>query len=256
MTISAVGSDEKDNFIILRGGGDGFGVDGLEIIGNQINANVINIQATGGFSGFFFRNVLVDIWNNVTIGDVGTNKLMTKGAGVPEFLMSNVISNAPFDGNIEDFIDEGSSGYITIGGVSYVPNSDLQQVTQTAPTLPAQYSNKQYVDNSVLKKPSQTVATTSNLGFNVDNTFQSSITALAVALTIDAPTGSPVDGQEIRYRIKDNGVSRTIDWNTAGVFNNTGIAPASTTINKNTYVRAIYDANTSLYDIVETIVLT
>lgn len=240
----------KANHILLEGNGDKFLINGLEIV-NNVLATVLNISTSGGtYSSFSFRNIFVDMFAQ-------SGFLMKRSlAQTPEFIVSNILSSVPFNGNIANFIDEASSGLITVDGVSYVPNSDLRQITQTAPTVASQYANKQYVDDSVLKPTTTTTASTANLGFDVDTISQASVTAQATALQIDAPTGTPVDGQEIRYRIKDDGTSRAIDWNTAAAFNNTGVAPASTTINKNTYVRAIYDANTSLYDIVETIVLT
>lgn len=75
------------------------------------------------------------------------------------------------------------------------------------------------------------------------------ITALANNLTINADSGSPVDGQRIIFRIKDNGVSRTLTWNAQfraiGVF-----LPSSTTASKVTYVGAIYNSAESYWDVV------
>jgi len=49
---------------------------------------------------------------------------------------------------------------------------------------------------------------------NVNTTDLFTVTALATDLTINAPTGSPADGQELMFRIKDNGGgAQGITWN-------------------------------------------
>lgn len=73
--------------------------------------------------------------------------------------------------------------------------------------------------------------------------------ALAVNLTINAPTGSPVDGTRLLFRILDNGVSRTIAWN--ATYTVIGVTlPTSTTASKTTYVGCMYNANSSRWDVI------
>jgi hypothetical protein len=74
-------------------------------------------------------------------------------------------------------------------------------------------------------------------------------TALAANLTINAPIGTPVDGDKLVFRILDNGTSRTLTWNaTYTVIGAT--LPASTTVNKTVYVGCIYNANNTRWDVV------
>lgn len=47
---------------------------------------------------------------------------------------------------------------------------------------------------------------------NADTTDILSITALAVGTTISNPSGTPVDGQRIYFRILDDGNSQTVTW--------------------------------------------
>lgn len=66
-------------------------------------------------------------------------------------------------------------------------------------------------------------------------------TALAANLTINAPTGTPVNGNKLLFAIKDNGTSRTLTWNAA--FAAAGIAmPTLTTVSKWHYIGFIYNA--------------
>lgn len=70
----------------------------------------------------------------------------------------------------------------------------------------------------------------------------------AVTLTVNAPTGTPQDGQTIRFRLKDNGTSRTLIWNS--VYRPVGIIlPSATTAGKTTYLTAIYNTADSKWDV-------
>lgn len=83
---------------------------------------------------------------------------------------------------------------------------------------------------------------------NSDNTNLYLITALATNATINAPTGSPVDGQILTIRIKDNGTSRTLTWN--GIYRVIGcVLPTATTINKTVYISMRYNAEDSVWDV-------
>ena len=74
-------------------------------------------------------------------------------------------------------------------------------------------------------------------------------TALAAALTINAPTGTPVDGDKLIFRILDNGTSQTLSWN--ATYTVIGVTlPTATTANKTCYVGCIYNANNTRWDVV------
>jgi phage host-nuclease inhibitor protein Gam len=74
-------------------------------------------------------------------------------------------------------------------------------------------------------------------------------TALAATLTINAPTGSPQDGQRLSFRILDNGTSRTLQWN--GTYTAIGVLlPTTTVINKTTYIGCIYNAAATRWDVI------
>jgi len=74
-------------------------------------------------------------------------------------------------------------------------------------------------------------------------------TALAATLTINAPTGTPVDGDKLVFRLLDNGTSQTLTWN--ATYTVIGVTlPTSTTANKTTYVGCIYNANNTRWDVI------
>lgn len=74
-------------------------------------------------------------------------------------------------------------------------------------------------------------------------------TALAANLTINAPTGSPADGEKITLRILDNGSSQTLTWN--ATYTAIGVTlPTSTTANKTVYIGCVYNAANTRWDVI------
>jgi hypothetical protein len=74
-------------------------------------------------------------------------------------------------------------------------------------------------------------------------------TALAATLAINAPTGTPTDGDKLIFRFLDNGSSQTLNWN--GTYTAIGVTlPTSTTASKTTYVGCIYNANNTRWDVI------
>jgi len=85
-----------------------------------------------------------------------------------------------------------------------------------------------------------------------------SISALANNLNIAADNGSPVDGQRMMFRIKDNGVARSLAFvlGSAKAFNAVGVSLPTTTANlsgvagKWLYIGCIYNAINSRWDVI------
>lgn len=68
-------------------------------------------------------------------------------------------------------------------------------------------------------------------------------TALAAGCTMAAPTGTPKDGQELMFRIKDNGTTRAITWNAIYISSGVPTLLANTSINKTHTVLFRYDVS-------------
>lgn len=82
-----------------------------------------------------------------------------------------------------------------------------------------------------------------------DTVDQWNITALAVADSFAAPTGTPTNGQKLIIRIKDNGTARALTWN--AIYRGVGAAlPTTTVINKTQYLGFIYNSSDSKWDCV------
>lgn len=75
------------------------------------------------------------------------------------------------------------------------------------------------------------------------------ITALAAADTIAAPTGSPTNMQKLIIRIKDNGTARALSWN--GIYRASSdlALPTTTILGKTMYCGFIYNSADSKWDL-------
>lgn len=93
----------------------------------------------------------------------------------------------------------------------------------------------------------------SPLVWNSNNFDVYEIRALANNITFPADAGSPINGQKILFRIKDDGVQRTLNWTTgsARAFREVGVLlPTATTAGKLLYVGAIYNSTDARWDVI------
>ena len=75
------------------------------------------------------------------------------------------------------------------------------------------------------------------------------ITALASGLTVNAPSGTPVQMKPLIFRIKDNGTARALTWN--AIYRAIQVTlPTTTVVNKTLYVGFLYNATDTKWDCV------
>lgn len=140
----------------------------------------------------------------------------------------------------------------TVAAANYVQNTDSRTLSGNLTFTGAnvQISNGMY--GSIRPRVSTTTST-GTLNWNSDNFEQFNITALATAMTISADSGSPVNGEKIVFRIKDNGTARALTWTNAVSkgFRAVGTTlPTTTNISKTIYVGAVYNSEDQRWDVI------
>lgn len=172
--------------------------------------------------------------------DTTTTLANLAAAAADNVLLSNGLSTAPSWGKVALAsavsgtldISNGGTGATSLAGASIATYTGAETLT-----------NKR-IDPRVISTTSATSITPSIASYD-----QYALTAQAVGLTINAPTGTPVDGNKIIFRILDNGTPQSIAWN--GTYTVIGTTlPTTTTANKMIYVGCIYNAANTRWDVV------
>ena len=114
----------------------------------------------------------------------------------------------------------------------------------------ADSGNKKSIKRKTLIDPiSTSTSSTATLTVDADSTDFAVITAQAEGLTIEAPTGTPVQGQKLIIRIKDDGSARSISFN--AIFTAIGVTlPTTTTVSKKLYIGCIYNDSDTKWDVI------
>jgi len=94
------------------------------------------------------------------------------------------------------------------------------------------------------------IGSSATLTPNGDATDVFIVLALAVGTTFAAPTGTPVDGQKLIIRIKDNATAQTLAWNAIYRASSDLALPTTTVISKTMYLGFIYNSADSKWDLV------
>lgn len=200
---------------------------------------------------------------------VGGSGVTSGGSTVPLTSVSGLVDGSVFVGIIEP----GLTNEQTFTGVVDVPGVQITGVNWTRGTNTSHAAGKTVVDyvtgtyiNLIQKgllvshnqdgtikatayaKRNTTTATSSTPTPNADTTDIYVITALAANATFGAPTGTPVQGQSLVVRIKDNGTARTLTWNSAYRAIGAGL-PLTTVISKTMYLGFMYNSTDSKWDL-------
>jgi hypothetical protein len=182
---------------------------------NFVGDNGVTFIASGSGSGGYQSNIVYD----------------------PTYSILSVITNSliQFSASSGEYARFCASGGLAVGTSTDTP---LGAIRTTGGVIPRASSNANK---------------TSPWAWSSASYDQQAITALANALTINADSGSPVDGQKTTFRIKDNGTGRALTWTTGSAksFRAIGVTlPTTTVANKTVYVGCIYNAADSRWDVV------
>jgi len=114
-------------------------------------------------------------------------------------------------------------------------------------------SDTQTLTNKRVNPRVTTIASSATPTPNANTDDYYIITALAVAATFGAPTGTPVQGQKLIIRILDNGTARALSWNAIYKAGTDVALPTTTVISKVLYCGFMYNSASSKWDLLATV---
>jgi len=168
----------------------------------------------------------------------GAGTVTSVAATVPSFLS---VAGSP--------ITTSGTLAITLSGTALPIANGGTGATTLAGASIATYTGTETLANKRIDPRVTSAASASTLTPSVATADVYAYTALAAGLTINAPTGTPVDGDKLMFRLLDNGTSRALTWN--ATYTVIGVTlPTATTISKTTYVGCIYNANNTRWDVI------
>ena len=175
---------------------------------------------------------LVDVSDETESTD-GTSKRVTR-----ENLVGGLASQAGLDAvdNALTAHESDTSAHGVSGNV--VGDTDAQELT-----------NKTIIDPSNVVEEVTSIASSATptpTGGSLRNVLY--VTALALGATFGAPSGTPVNGNKLIIRVKDDGTGRSLNWNV--IYRAVGVTlPTTTVANKIIYMGAIYNSADTKWDV-------
>jgi len=227
----------------------------------------IEIDFKGAVTYIKHGNVkLLKRGNNINVYDDSDDDGNQRGQVYISIPFSEVTS--PSEANIDalyttvrGYIDVSSGGGADTNAVHVNAANEITAITEKTTIANIdefiiEDSGASFVKKSVKRKAiidpiSSTTVSTATLTIDTDVSDFATITAQAEGLTIAAPTGSPVEGQKLIIRLKDDGSARGITFN--AIFRALGVTlPTTTVVSKITYLGLVYNSTDTKWDVVAT----
>lgn len=145
---------------------------------------------------------------------------------------------------------DASTALSTLGFSTFIKTLvDDADAATARTTLGVAHDGTATLSNKRITKRAGSAASTSSLTYDSDSYDVYTLTALAAALTLPNPSGTPTDGQPLLLRIKDNGSARGITWSGAQ-WRALGVTlPTTTTVSKWLVILAVWQVADSRWDV-------
>lgn len=204
------------------------------VINSTTGGFAIKVAAAGPTTGVTIaagRAALI-AWNGSDFVSIATNDITSLSGTLP--------------------VSSGGTGATTLSGL-LVGNGTSPVTAVTAPSgTVVGTTDTQTLTNKRITPRVVSITSSASITPNGDTTDQYNVTALAVPATINAPTGTPTDGQKFVLRIEDDGTARALTWTTtSGAYRVVGTTlPTTTVATKVLYVGCIYNSTDVFWDVV------
>lgn len=148
---------------------------------------------------------------------------------------------------IQDDIDSSKKAKFQASGIS--TSTTRTYTLPDADTTLAGTDNAQTLTDTRVNPRVNSQASTASLTIDADTTDLEIVSALAAAMTINAPSGTHVEGQSLLIRIKDDGTARALTWNAIWEPIDGVTLPTTTVIGSWHYIGAKYNDVDNTWDV-------
>jgi hypothetical protein len=223
------------------------------VIAGGLTASGSGANDFSGSTGTFITSTGANTLSGATTINDATTPSLTTAAGKTNTGFVQV--NGKTSGALKLLPADATAQTITLAtaaqttGAATVTIPDMAGSSDTLVFL----AQGQTLTNKRVTIRTNTVASSATPTINTDTTDEFTITALATAVTSFTTnlSGTPVNGDMLMIRIKDNGTARALAWGAS--FRQCGASlPTTTVISKTLYVLFIYNSAVPIWDCVST----
>lgn len=203
--------------------------------------NTASVVTVGGTQTLTAKTLTSPTLTTPVLGTPSSGTL-TNCTGLPVAGITASTSTALGVGSIElghatdTTLSRSAAGVLAVEGVVVPTISSTNTIT-----------NKR-IEPRVISAASYTTDTGTSLDVSTADLFV--VTAQAGALLFNAPSGTPVQGQKLMIRIKDNGTARALTYNAIFRASSDLALPTTTVISKTLYMGFIYNSTDTKWDLI------